>query len=124
VGDARHLRSDCVRSDTCRLARKVDFNVLKLQSRGLESVDTEMRLLNADAESAIFAAVVCDDLAQTRVLQKRLSALPTVIAVHSIAELIPEDQEAKVPLIHEIRQRIARSRSTCSRSRPTIPMRS
>ena len=83
---------------------KFDFNVLKLQSRGLESVDTELRLLNADAESAVFAAVVCDDLAQTRVLQNRLSALPTVAAVHSIAELIPEDQEAKVPLIHEIRQ--------------------
>jgi hypothetical protein len=87
---------------------KFDSNVLKLQSRGLESVETELRLTKAGSESSIFAAVVCDDLAQTRVLQQRLSALPTVSVVHSIAELIPEEQEAKVPLIREVRQRVGK----------------
>ena len=67
---------------------KFDYNVLKLQSRGLESVDTELRLLKADAESTIFASVVCDDLVQTRALHQRLARLSTVAAVHSIAELI------------------------------------
>ena len=33
-----------------------------LQSRGLESVETELRLLGADAESTIYAAAVADDL--------------------------------------------------------------
>ena len=83
-----------------------DYNVLKLQSRGLESVDTELRLLNADVESTIFASVVCDDLAETRTLHHSLTGLSTVAAVHSIAELIPEDQDAKAPLIREIRQRV------------------
>ncbi|MGD0652357.1 MAG: MMPL family transporter, partial [Verrucomicrobiia bacterium] len=87
---------------------KFDFNVLKLQSRGLESVDTELRLLKAGTESSIFASVVCDDLAQTRVLQHSLTGLPTVVTVHSIAELIPEEQEAKVPLIREIRERVGK----------------
>lgn len=87
---------------------KFDFNVLKLQSRGLESVDTELRLLKAGTESSIFASVVCDDLAQTRVLQHSLTGLPTVATAHSIAELIPEEQEAKVPLIREIRQRVGK----------------
>ena len=68
---------------------KFDYNVLKLQSRGLESVDTELRLLKADAESTIFASVVCDSFAETRQLQHSLTGLPTVAAVHSIAELIP-----------------------------------
>ena len=85
---------------------KFDYNVLKLQSRGLESVDTELRLLKADAESTIFASVVCDSFAETRQLQHSLTGLPTVAAVHSIAELIPEDQVAKVPVIQKIVARV------------------
>ena len=85
---------------------KFDYNVLKLQSRGLESVDTELRLLKADAESTIFASVVCDSFAETRQLQHSLTGLPTVAAVHSIAELIPEDQAAKVPGIQKIVERV------------------
>jgi len=83
-----------------------DYNVLKLQSRGLESVKTELNLLHADAESSIFAAIVCDDLAQTRAQHNSLTGLVSVAAVHSIAELIPEEQEKKVPAIQEIRKRV------------------
>ena len=85
---------------------KFDYNVLKLQSRGLESVDTELRLLKADAESTIFASVVCDSFAETRQLQHSLTGLPTVAAVHSIAELIPDDQPEKVPLIRQVVERV------------------
>ena len=81
-----------------------DYNVLNLQSRGLESVDTELRLVNADVESTIFAAVVCDNFEQARALQHSLTNLPTVATVHSIVELIPEQQEEKMPLIREIQQ--------------------
>ena len=45
---------------------RFDYNVLNLQSKGLPSVETELRLLNADVESTLFAAIVCDDLQQTR----------------------------------------------------------
>ena len=83
-----------------------DYNVLKLQSRGLESVDTELRLLKADAESTIFASVVCDSFAETRQLQHSLTGLPTVATVHSIAELIPDDQTAKAPVIQQIVERV------------------
>lgn len=85
-----------------------DYNVLKLQSRGLESVDTEMRLLKADAESTIFASVVCDTFEETCRLQHSLTSLPTVATVHSIAELIPDDQEAKAPLIRQVVQRVGK----------------
>lgn len=85
---------------------RFDSNVLNLQSRGLESVDTELRLLKADAESTIYAAVVADDMEQARSLQAKLSKLPSVTAVRSIAELVPEQQPEKVPLIREIRKRV------------------
>jgi hopanoid biosynthesis associated RND transporter like protein HpnN len=78
---------------------RFDSNVLNLQSRGMESVETELRLLQADGESTIYAAVVAGDLDEARDLQARLGRLPSVGVVHSIAELVPEDQEAKVPVV-------------------------
>jgi uncharacterized protein len=83
---------------------RFDYNVLNLQSVTSESVRTELRLLHADAESTIFAAVVCDNFDQARQLQNRLAQLPTVGSVHSIAEMIPEGQGPKTKIVHEIRQ--------------------
>lgn len=83
-----------------------DYNVLNLQSNRLDSVETELRLLNADAESTIYAAVVASNLAECRQLHAALTNLPSVAAVHSVAELIPEDQAGKVALIADIRQRV------------------
>ena len=85
---------------------RFDYNVLNLQSSGLESVETEIRLLNADAESTIYAAVIADNLDDARRLQAALTNLPSVATVHSVAELIPEDQPAKVPIIREIKKHI------------------
>jgi len=85
---------------------RFDYNVLNLQSKGVPSVETELRLLNADVESTLFAAIVCDDLKQTRDLQERLSKLPTVATVHSIAELIPEHQEEKMGVIRDIQKEL------------------
>ena len=87
-------------------AVRFDYNVLNLQSKGLPSVETELRLLKADVESTLFASIVCDDLQETRTLQERLAKLPTVATVHSIAELIPEQQEDKARVIHDIKQEL------------------
>jgi uncharacterized protein len=83
---------------------RFDYNVLNLQSVKAESVKTELTLLHADAESTIFASVVCSNFDEARQLQKRLAELPTVGSVHSIAEMIPEDQEPKIKIVHDIRQ--------------------
>jgi len=83
---------------------RFDYNVLNLQSKGLASVETELRLLHADVESTLFAAIVCDNLQQTRDLQERLAKLPTVAGVHSLAEMIPEEQEQKTKIVDGIRQ--------------------
>jgi predicted RND superfamily exporter protein len=85
---------------------RFDYNVLNLQSKGLPSVETELRLLKADVESTLFAAIVCDDLKQARILQESLAKLPSVATVHSIAELIPEQQEQKAGIILAIQQEL------------------
>jgi hopanoid biosynthesis associated RND transporter like protein HpnN len=83
---------------------RFDSNVLNLQSRGLESVETELRMLKADSESTIYAEVVAGDLAVARQQHAQLSRLPSVAAVHSIAELVPDEQEAKMPVVQAARQ--------------------
>jgi len=85
---------------------RFDYNVLNLQSKGLPSVETELRLLKADVESTLFAAIVCDDLKQTRTMHEALAKLPSVAAVHSIAELIPDQQDQKVGIIHAIQREL------------------
>lgn len=89
---------------------RFNYNVLELQSERLPSVQTELRLTAADLESTLFAAVVCEDLEQTRRVHRDLSALPAVASVHSIAELIPEDQERKTGLLREIREHVGQVR--------------
>jgi len=90
---------------------RFDYNVLNLQSRGLESVEVEKRLLSSDAHSTIFAAVVAPDLAETRRLHAALERLTNeVIAVASIAPLLPEQQEEKAELIRAIQARLGRPR--------------
>jgi hopanoid biosynthesis associated RND transporter like protein HpnN len=85
---------------------RFDYNVLNLQSRGLESVDTELRLLNADVESTLFASVVCNNLDEARELQHSLTGLTSVATVHSIAELIPEKQLQKSEIIRQIQEKL------------------
>jgi hypothetical protein len=85
---------------------RFDYNVLNLQSKGLPSVETELRLLNADVESTLFASIVCNDLAEVRAVHERLSKLPSVATVHSIAELIPEQQKQKVEIIRGIKREL------------------
>jgi hypothetical protein len=82
---------------------RFDYNVLNLQSSRLESVAVEQRLLATDAQSTIFAAVVCDDLEQARRLHAQLETKTgTVSSVVSIAALLPENQPEKAAIIRDI----------------------
>jgi hypothetical protein len=85
---------------------RFDFNVLNLQSRGLESVDAELRLLQSNAQSTIYASVVSDTLDDARALQSKLETLATVSSVASIVPMIPERQEAKRPLVVAIKEQL------------------
>ena len=85
---------------------RFDYNVLNLQSKGLSSVETELRLLEADAQSTIFAAVVCDNLDEARVIQRKLEALPAISSVASVVPLIPENQTEKAEIVRGIQQQL------------------
>lgn len=84
-----------------------DYNLLKLQNPKLESVQVEHRLLaTKDAYSVIFGAVSAPDLESARGLAEKLKALPSVRGVASLTDLIPLDQEKKLPIIARITSKL------------------
>jgi len=93
-------------------ARKVyfDYNLEKLQSLGLPSVEFEHKLMAAD-QSLLFCAVVATNLDQAILLEKKIQQLPTVSKVEPPISLfenfLNSSNEAKLGLIGQIKQKLA-----------------
>ncbi len=87
---------------------KFDYNLLHLDDKDAGSVKTLYEVMDAskgdgaDQVSTIYASVVADNLDQARDLYKKLTALPEVARVDSLLELVPEDQDKKLPIIKRI----------------------
>lgn len=85
-----------------------DGNVLRLQAEGTESVDWELKIIRQSERSTIYGAILAESLEEVRTKTKALEALPSVSKVESIAMLIPEDQERKLVLAHELKSFLSR----------------
>ncbi|MES2309393.1 MAG: MMPL family transporter, partial [Verrucomicrobiota bacterium] len=79
-----------------------DHNLLNLQNQSLESVQEVRRLTDNNEKSVIYGIVVAQDLAEARAKAKLFAEKPTVREVQSLAVMIPENQEAKLPIIRSI----------------------
>lgn len=85
------------------LGLKFDFNPLNLKDRSAESVATLLDL-SANPETAPNSLdILVANRAEAEAMTARLSALPEIGRVLSLASLIPEDQEAKLALIADAR---------------------
>jgi hopanoid biosynthesis associated RND transporter like protein HpnN len=87
---------------------RFDYNLLHLDNQSAPSVKNLYELMDAskniegDQVSTIYASVVADNLDDARVLYKKLTALPVVARVDSLLELVPENQDKKLPIIRRI----------------------
>jgi hopanoid biosynthesis associated RND transporter like protein HpnN len=87
---------------------RFDYNLLHLQNPAAPAVNTLYQVMNASKDdggtqvSTIYASVVADNIDDARALDKKLLALPTVARVDSLLELLPENQEQKLPIIKRI----------------------
>ena len=87
---------------------KFDYNLLHLQNQSASSVKNLYEVMDASKNiegsevSTIYASVVADNLDQARQLDKKLTALPVVARVDSLLELVPTDQDKKLPIIRRI----------------------
>lgn len=83
---------------------KVDFNynLLSVQAPQLESVRTEIEMIQELKNTVLSGAVVAKDMKEARELSKRLEALPSVARVSSVATFLPEVTPTKQKLVEEI----------------------
>jgi predicted RND superfamily exporter protein len=87
---------------------KFDYNLLHLDNQSAGSVTALYKVMDASKDdqgeqiSTIYASVVANDLDDARELSRKLLALPEVAKVESILQLVPEDQDKKLPIIKRI----------------------
>lgn len=83
-----------------------DYNLLNLQSKHLESVQFERKLLDSGSKSTIFGISIVDTLDQAKERVEKFKKLSTVLDADSITSMIPENQPAKMKIIKKIRSRL------------------
>jgi len=87
---------------------KFDYNLLNLDNPNADSVKALYKVMDASKNDAgtqvstIYASVVANNLDEARDLSKKLLALPVVAKVDSLLDLVPEDQDKKIPIIQRI----------------------
>jgi hopanoid biosynthesis associated RND transporter like protein HpnN len=79
-----------------------DYNLLRLQAKGTESVVWENRLLEESGRSSWYALSTTDSLAELHHKKAQFEALPIVDRVESLASLLPPQQEDRLTLVTEI----------------------
>jgi hopanoid biosynthesis associated RND transporter like protein HpnN len=80
-----------------------DGNVLRLQAEGTESVTWELKIIKNSERSTSYGVILARTLEEVREKTLALESLPTISKVESIATVMPEDQERKLPLLRELK---------------------
>ncbi|MDB5313472.1 MAG: superfamily exporter, partial [Gemmataceae bacterium] len=83
-----------------------DHNLLNLQPRDLESVTWEHKLIDRGAGMTWDAMSVARTRDEARALRARYEAIPEVGRVMEVTALVPADQEAKLPAVRAIHDRL------------------
>ena len=86
---------------------RYDYNLLRLQPAGLESVELEEKLTTQAKESAYFALSMAKTPEEAAARKARFLRLPMVERVDEIASRFPTGVEEKRPIIERIRSCLA-----------------
>jgi hopanoid biosynthesis associated RND transporter like protein HpnN len=87
---------------------RFDYNLLHLNNPSSDSIKALYEVMDASRNSdgsgvsTIYAAVVADNLDEARDLKRKFLSLPVVARVDSPLDLLPENQEEKIPIIQRI----------------------
>jgi len=81
---------------------KTDFNPINLRDPNTESVIAFKELMEDEETTPLTLNVLAKDENSTKILQQRLSALPSVGKTVSLLDLQPADQDEKLALIEEL----------------------
>jgi uncharacterized protein len=88
-----------------------DYNLLRLQAKGVESVVWEERILAQAGRSGWAALTTASSVDELRAKQEAFEALGSVSEVDSLLRLVPERQEEKIRLVRQFAPVLARVRT-------------
>jgi hopanoid biosynthesis associated RND transporter like protein HpnN len=91
----------------CACRVRYDHNLLHLQAKNLDSVKWEMVLIEKTAGASWHAVSYTDTPEQALALKEKFEQLPEVSRVVEVATLVPADQDRKLPLLADMRKRLA-----------------
>jgi len=83
-----------------------DYNLLHMQSKGLPAVMYEEKLIKSADKSVLYCAVIARSLPEALELESRITNLPAVASVDSMARYLTEDQTRKMELVGEIKKEL------------------
>ena len=86
---------------------KFDYNILKLQSTSLASVQTEEKLIRSAGQSLLYGVVIADSAPQAVQLERQITNLPAVAKVETMANFLVQNPTNKLRLIGEIKREVA-----------------
>jgi predicted RND superfamily exporter protein len=86
---------------------KFDYNILKLQSTSLASVQTEKKLIRSAGQSLLYGVLIADSAPGAVKLEQQVTNLPAVSSVVTMANYLVEDPTNKLRLIGEIKRELA-----------------
>jgi len=81
---------------------RFDFNPLNLRDPKSESVATFLELLETKQTSPMTLTILADNESEALDKARQLSRLPSVESALTIFDFVPEDQEIKLDMIHEL----------------------
>ena len=79
-----------------------DYNLLRLQDQSLESVQTEMSLIEKGGNSVLFSVSVARDLKEAREKKAIFEGLPAVARVEVVSDLFPLRSERKIAALRRL----------------------
>ena len=79
-----------------------DYNLLHLQDPSLESVKTELDLIERGGNTVLVSISVADSVKHANDLRQRFEALPSVSRAESVSELFPISSHRKTELLKEL----------------------
>ncbi|MCX8107886.1 MAG: MMPL family transporter, partial [Verrucomicrobiae bacterium] len=82
---------------------RFDYNLLNMQSEGLQSVALERKLISGATRSVIFGVLIASSPEQAAALETRARMLPSVGSVDSMAAYLGSDPGARSAIINQIK---------------------
>jgi hypothetical protein len=98
-----------------------DYNLLNMQSKGLPAVVFEEKLIQSASKSVLYGAVIANSLDEAVAMQVKLTNLPTVASIDSMASFLAGDQSGKLKKIGTIKEDLRGIRFPTTDGTPARP---